>query len=79
MSDEQEISERRKTNIFPPKDGAALDAVDVSDSMVASGHRSVVWFSLYYINAAKSERDDRRQAARSLTPRRTSMLCHVVR
>lgn len=32
-----------RTVIFPSQDGSALDTVDISNGMIASGHEAVTW------------------------------------
>jgi len=36
--------------IFPAECGAALAAIDVSHSMISSGHLTVIWFPLNNVN-----------------------------
>lgn len=43
------------TVIFPAEDGGTLDAIDVADSVVPSGHLAVIWFAFYDINNAIKE------------------------
>lgn len=39
------------TYIFPAENGGTFDTVDVSNSVVASGHLAVTWFAFYNIDA----------------------------
>jgi len=41
--------------VFPAECGAAFDTVDITDSVVASRHRAVIWLSLDNINTGEEE------------------------